>query len=172
MSSEPFAITPSEFAASDLFERTFSEGMGLVKETAAYLEGEGREEARELPRDAALAYAGESMRLTTTLMQIASWLLVHRAVRSGEMTDADARADRYRLEDERRSSIEGVEAVSLPERLTDLLSRAERLHARVARLDARMALVVEGDRDGPAPDPVGAQFEALAAAFGTPAPRD
>ena len=70
-----------DFARSELFERTFREGMELVEETAAYLDGDGRQDSRLLSRAAALSYAGESMKLTTRLMQIASWLLVQRAVR-------------------------------------------------------------------------------------------
>src|SRR5262245_58194103 len=64
-------------AASQAFTALFREGMALVEETAAYLDGDGRQEAKALPRSAALAYATESMRLTTRLMQLASWLLLH-----------------------------------------------------------------------------------------------
>ena len=60
-----------DFAASELFDRTFQEGMELVEETAAYLDGAGRHESKRLSRSAALAYASESMRLTTRLMQLA-----------------------------------------------------------------------------------------------------
>jgi regulator of CtrA degradation len=74
-----------DFARSEVFERTFREGMALVEETAAYLDGPGRAVAKRLSRLGALAYAGESMRLTTRLMQVASWLLVQRAARDGEM---------------------------------------------------------------------------------------
>ena len=81
----------ASFANSDMFDRMFREGMDLVEETAAYLDGEGRGESKKLERVSALAYASESMRLTTRLMQSASWLLVQRAVREGEMT---AREDR------------------------------------------------------------------------------
>jgi len=66
----------SGFARSELFDRTFQEGMDLVEETAAYLDGAGRQDSKLLSRSAALAYAAESMRLTTRLMQVASWLLV------------------------------------------------------------------------------------------------
>ena len=82
--SEARAGQVRDFARSELFARTFSEGMELVEETAAYLDGEGRREAKLLSRAAALAYASESMGLTTRLMQIASWLLVQRAVREGD----------------------------------------------------------------------------------------
>src|SRR6201996_2811252 len=86
-----------DFASSELFDRTFQEGMELVEETAAYLDGAGRQDSKLLSRTAALAYAGESMRLTTRLMQVASWLLVQRAVREGDMPPAEACQDRYRL---------------------------------------------------------------------------
>jgi len=86
-----------DFAASELFDRTFQEGMELVEETAAYLDGSGRQDSKLLSRSAALAYAGESMRLTTRLMQVASWLLVQRAVREGDMAATEACQERYRI---------------------------------------------------------------------------
>jgi len=83
-----------EFARSEVFARTFKEGMALVEEAAAYLAGPGRTVSKRLPRAAALAYAGESMRLTTRLMQVASWLLVQRAMRDGEIPVAEAASDK------------------------------------------------------------------------------
>ena len=47
------------------------------------MRGAGREQAKALERNDSLAYAAESMRLTTRLMQIASWLLLRRAVAEG-----------------------------------------------------------------------------------------
>ena len=83
-------------AASGNFKALFRDGMALVEETAAYLDGDGRDEAKRLPRMTALSYASESMRLTTRLMQIASWLLLQRAVNEGEMTQAEASSDKRR----------------------------------------------------------------------------
>ncbi len=70
----------SRFTASEQFDKVFREGMGLVEETANYLDGPGRADARTLDRNGAVAYATESMRLTTRLMQLASWLLLQRAI--------------------------------------------------------------------------------------------
>jgi len=83
-----------EFTRSELFARTFREGMDLVEETAAYLDGPGRADSKKLPRDHALTYASQSMRLTTRLMQVASWLLVQRALKENEMTGAEAREEK------------------------------------------------------------------------------
>src|SRR6266576_2682495 len=90
-------MTRQSSTGSALFEKTFDEGMALVEETARYLDGRGRDESRGLPRKAAMLYAGESMRVTTRLMQAASWLLVQRAVHDGDMEADAAASDRYRL---------------------------------------------------------------------------
>ncbi|MCF8470134.1 MAG: DUF1465 family protein [Parvibaculum sp.] len=132
-------VTLPEFMASGLFQRTYNEGMSLVEETSAYLDGPGREAARGLPRQASLAYAGESMRLTTRLMQVASWLLVRKAVHEGEITSEEANAEKYRLatrEIARQPRFDGADA--LPQRLLELIERSERLYQRVERLDIRL----------------------------------
>ncbi|MBS0333485.1 MAG: DUF1465 family protein [Proteobacteria bacterium] len=152
-----------DFARSELFQRTFQEGMDLVEETATYLDGAGRQASKLLSRTAALAYAAESMRLTTRLMQVASWLLVQRAVREGDMAPDAACEDRYRLaaSDVCRNSGEGA---GLPTELNALLDRSERLYERVRHLDRRM--YVEGETDE-APHPVLSQHDRLKSAFGS-----
>src|ERR1700693_2867073 len=79
-------------ANSQGFADVFWDGMALVEETATYLDGPGRKESKKLERMAALAYATESMRLTTRLMQLASWLLPHRAVRPRQRREHEAPA--------------------------------------------------------------------------------
>jgi regulator of CtrA degradation len=124
------------FADSELFERAFAEGMQLVEETAAYLDGPGRQESKALPKAIALAYAGESMRLTTRLMQAASWLLVHRAVREREMNPSEAAQEKYRIASRTLCEGEPFEGLTdLPVRLQDLLLRSQRLYQRVRRFD-------------------------------------
>ena len=152
-----------DFAGSELFDHTFREGMELVEETAGYLDGAGRQESKRLDRASALEYAGESMRLTTRLMQVASWLLVQRAVREGEMEAQLACDARYRLSQDSVLGARGVGA-ELPVGLIDLLGRSERLYDRVLHLDRRMYL--EGDEAEDHSHPVLAQHEMLLAAFG------
>ena len=156
------ALTQQSFITSALFERTFDEGMALVEETARNLDGRGREEARALPRKASMLYAGESMRVTTRLMQAASWLLVQRAVRDGDMESDRAAEDRYRLGS--REICLGVCAEStemLPVALRDLLTRSDNLYRRIARLDD----VLFRSGDAPVAGARG-QINRLAAAFG------
>ena len=149
-----------DFARSELFERTFQEGMDLVEETAAYLDGDGRRESRLLSRASALAYAGESMKLTTRLMQIASWLLVQRAVREGDMAPEAACDARYRLT-ERKVETEPTHP-EIPIALVEYLVRTEKLHDRVLYLDRRLYLDAPAELDA---NPVLSQMGLLEAAF-------
>ena len=126
------------FVRSELFRRAFTGGMAMVEETASYLDGPGREDSRGLPRRAALAYAGESMRLTTRLMQVASWLLVQRAVRDGEIQIRDAADEKYRLSARRRAEAPFAAAEDLPAELKALIRQSESLFDRVRRLDETM----------------------------------
>ena len=129
----------AEFMSSGVFQRTYNEGMQLVEETSAYLDGPGREAARNLSRDASLAYAGESMRLTTRLMQVAAWLLVRKAVAEGEMSEEEARSEKYRLSaKEIARSARMVGSAALPTRMLELIGQSERLYERVSRLDGEM----------------------------------
>lgn len=151
-----------DFARSELFERTFQEGMDLVEETAAYLDGGGRQDSKLLSRSTALAYASESMRLTTRLMQVASWLLVQRAVREGEIAPDAACEDRYRLAAEDVSLADCVQPQDLPAGLLTLLDRSSRLYERVRHLDRRMYVDAE---QVAMPHPVFEQHDRLRTAF-------
>ncbi|HET7490869.1 MAG TPA: DUF1465 family protein [Bradyrhizobium sp.] len=121
---------------SAAFGNLFREGMDLVEETAAYLDGAGRKEAKALDRSASLTYATESMRLTTRLMQLASWLLLHRAVKEGEMTLIQANREKTKVKLSAADPGPSETIDKLPSRLQDLIARSMSLQARVRRLDA------------------------------------
>ncbi len=151
-----------EFARSEMFERTFRAGMALVEETAAYLDGPGRAASKRLARHAALAYAGESMRLTTRLMQVASWLLVQRALREGDMTFLEAQDEKYRFNGRDFANAEPFSGSEhLPEALLELAARCAQLYERVRRLDE----TIYAGADAAAENAVGAQLARLRSAF-------
>jgi regulator of CtrA degradation len=154
----------SKFTASEQFEKVFKEGMGLVEETANYLDGSGRQDARLLDRHGAVAYATESMRLTTRLMQLASWLLLQRAIGAGELSNDEARREKQRIslvDIGRGNPLTGAE--QLPAALLELVERSLKLHARVQKLDAM--LNVQEKAEKPATSPIVAQLDRLASAF-------
>jgi regulator of CtrA degradation len=155
----------ARFTGSEQFEKVFKEGMGLVEETANYLDVEGRADSKLLDRSTAIAYATESMRLTTRLMQMASWLLLQRAITAGEMSSDEAFKEKHRIslsDIGRGSPIPGGE--SLPEGLVNLVDRSLRLLERIRTLD----LMITKDAPSQAEEnSVASQLNQLARAFGT-----
>lgn len=157
-----------QFTRSELFARTFREGMDMVEETAAYLDGPGREDSKRLQRDDALTYASQSMRLTTRLMQVASWLLVQRALKEGDMSLAEARAEKYRLvaEEPTEEALSFValaqDANGLPSRLLDLSARSRSIYERIMRLDRSLYGTIAAQTGNTVAD----QINRLETAFG------
>ncbi|WP_213773480.1 DUF1465 family protein [Bradyrhizobium sp. dw_78] len=125
-------------ANSAAFGALFREGMDLVEETAAYLDGAGRTEAKALDRAVGLTYATESMRLTTRLMQLASWLLLHRAVKEGEMTLTQANREKTKVKLSAADPGAADMIEKLPQQLQDLIARSMALQTKVRRLDGTM----------------------------------
>lgn len=152
------------FVKSDAFMLLFREGMALVEQTANYLDSEGRADSAALPRPAALNYATESMRLTTRLMQIASWLLVQRAVAEGEMTVEQAQAENGKMRvGEAMVGLAPEEAEALPQGLRDLMAHSLRLQDRIRHLEKLMS---GADRPVEPANPVQDQLASLQARLG------
>jgi regulator of CtrA degradation len=151
----------TKFTASEQFEKVFKEGMSLVEETANYLDGPGRIDARVLDRHGAIAYATESMRLTTRLMQLASWLLLQRAIGAGELSVEDARKENHRIslaDIGRGHDLAGSE--SLPDALKALVERSIALHGRILKLDSM--ITIQASANPQVASPVNDQIDRLA----------
>ena len=148
---------------SAAFGLLFREGMDLVEETAAYLDGAGRLEAKALDRSVSLTYATESMRLTTRLMQLASWLLLHRAVKEGEMTLSQASREKTKVKLSAADPSPDDMLLKLPQQLQDLIARSMTLQAKVRRIDVTIHAPVSDQ--APIGNPLVPQMNRLKAAF-------
>ncbi|MBN9042840.1 MAG: AraC family transcriptional regulator [Rhizobiales bacterium 62-47] len=148
---------------SAAFSALFRDGMDLVEETAAYLDGVGRSEAKALERSVSLTYATESMRLTTRLMQLASWLLLHRAVKEGEMTLVQANREKTKVKLTAADPGTADMIAKLPQQLQDLIARSMALQSKVRRLDATIHAPVADQN--PVGNPLMPQLNRLREAF-------
>jgi regulator of CtrA degradation len=155
-------------ANSQAFANLFRDGMALVEQTATYLDGPGRQQSKKLDRAAALAYATESMRLTTRLMQLASWLLLHRAVKEGEMSLAQANKEKTKVKLSAADTHDPHNMELLPQTLRTLIEQSQKLQNKVRRLDSTIHNRVPADHV-PAMNPVERQLGLLKAAFGVDA---
>lgn len=153
------------FQASEQFDRVFSEGMALVERSAAYLDGEGRRESKGLPGQVTVLYATESMRLTTRLLELASWLLIRRALKEGEITPQEAEAKRARVKLQTLGRPAHTKGFSdLPQGLRDLIDASFMLHDRIVQLDRAMLPSTDHAAELPV-NPVATQLDTLERAF-------
>jgi regulator of CtrA degradation len=153
------------FTQSPQFDGVFHEGMALVERAASYLDGEGRHEVRQLSQPITTAYATESMRLTTRLLEVASWLLVQRALKNGEISREEAESRRRKVKlrpSGRPSHINHFD--QLPVTLQEMIVESFAISDRILRIDRAlqsgdnaMAVVTT--------NPVGAQLSTLRSAF-------
>ena len=153
-----------KYAGSEQFKALFREGMALVETTATYLDGEGRQASKDLNSKASLAYATESMRLTTRLMQLASWLLIRRAVNDGEMTAEQACEEKNKVKLQsigKTNQCNGFE--ELPEKLKHLIEESFRLYDRILKLD--LLIHDSESSEKKAEHPLTSQLEMLRSAF-------
>lgn len=159
------------FQSSEQFDLIFKEGMALVERTAAYLDGPGRKEAKGLAGGVGVLYATESMRLTTRLLDLASWLLIRRALKEGEITEEEAQKKRQRVKLQafgRPAHVKGFG--DLPRGLGNLIEESFALHDRILQLDRAMSVGREREE---APErtanPVAQQLGMLERAFASKA---
>jgi regulator of CtrA degradation len=104
------------------------------------------------------------MRLTTRLMQIASWLLLQRAVNEGELTSDQAKSEKTKVKLSAYDAPHEDTLSVLPFRLRALIDQSRYLHERVVRLDA--LLYEKAAKADEAGNPVERQLGLLKAAFG------
>jgi regulator of CtrA degradation len=103
------------------------------------------------------------MRLTTRLMQLASWLLLQRAVNEGDIGLDQANHERSKVKlGGVSSATEGPGWDGLPARLKDLIRRSLNLQDRVKRLDGAL----KSPEPTMAENPVAHELGRIAEAFG------
>jgi regulator of CtrA degradation len=124
-----------KYIASPQFARLYREGMDLVEQTAEYLDRAGRLESKRLAPQVSIAYTSESIKLTTRLTQLASWLLVRRAIAMGEITASEAHTHRHKVTLAAQSGTRSDCFENLPEAFRKLIGESHRLYGRILRLD-------------------------------------
>jgi len=116
-----------------LVDSLYVEAMVLADEARSYFDVQAEEDRALLEPGIRVHFACESLRVTTRLMHIISWLLTQRAVAAGELSASEARHPDRRLGEAPQS--EARLAQCFPEAARTLIQASEELYARVRRLD-------------------------------------
>ena len=127
-SSEPEArITPR------LIDSFYTEAMLLADEARYYFDEAGQADREQLDPFTRVAFACESLKVTTRIMHIVAWLLTQRAIDSGEIHFAEGRRPERRLGQAHESDPQSI--ARLPATAQRLIGASSDLYARVKRLD-------------------------------------
>jgi regulator of CtrA degradation len=147
----------------DLIEALYIEAMVLADEARAYFE-----QTSNLPNHpdmvgmrpmVRVGFSCESLKTTTRLMQIISWLLFQRAIHAGELDAQQAAARANNLGDGIASDADICK--TLPDTARLIIAASEQLYARVARLQRHQ----DRPRTAPPASPVHAMQQQLETAF-------
>ena len=151
-------------AFDNAFSRLYDEGMSLIEKTAAYIDGDGKIASRNLSGEASSLYAAEAMRMSTRLMQVASWLLLFRAAREKEMTKEQIAQEKAKVCLNTPSLIdENPNWKELPEEFKHLVELSLRIEERVRHMDRDVESALNHDES--ALNPVNKQIDMIKAAF-------
>ena len=121
------------------FDKLYNEGMNLVEETASYLDDEGRELSNQFEENIYQFYSHHALQLTSQLMHLASWLLLHRAKRDQEMTSQEVVAERKNIEiNLNQWDLKDTNWEEVPIEFLSLIYRTQQLQKRLNKLDDEM----------------------------------
>jgi regulator of CtrA degradation len=128
----------SSLLKSTMFDALFRDAMRLVEDTTAYLDGEGREDSIRLSQGLAMGYATESMRLTTRLLNVTSWVLLVRALRKNEITELEFKRSKGRVLLWTGQKRDAAPVEGLPQKLLEFIAGCKAISDRVVRFDAML----------------------------------
>lgn len=143
--------------AARLVDSLYTEAMVLADEARAYFDEHGRADRDSLPPMDRVAFACESLKVTTRLMHIIAWLLTRRAVDAGEIPAIAARSPGRKL-GQAAETDPGV-AATMPPAAQSLIESSIDLYDRVGRLDRDL------DSPGAATSPARSLMSRLERAF-------
>lgn len=112
------------------------EAQELLNATHDYVKWQAPLDVQRMDSEQTFKVSSEAMRVTVRLTQIIAWLLLQKAVLTGEMTREALLGEDYRVLRGRQCLEKGAEGdQELPTRLRDLLKESRELYIRVLRLD-------------------------------------
>lgn len=126
-----FAHARAKRDVGDLFESVFRACMLLVEETASYLDKEGRRASQHLDVRLRVRYTACSMQLTTTLLDMASRVLIWRTYLNGDISAKEALTKFARVQ---ATPLPTHDLDGLPVEFVSLLHKARVLHGRISPL--------------------------------------
>ena len=121
-----------------LVDSLYVEAMIMADEARAYFDAQGDADRESLSLTGKVAFACESLKVTTRLMHVIAWLLTQRGWFRGEISREALDDPKYHLGEAAASDSELLAA--FPFLARELMMGSQELYERVARLQGRMGI--------------------------------
>lgn len=122
-----------------LINPLYTEALALADEARSYFTRMGQDERLNLEPMERVLFSCESLKVTTRLMHVISWLLVGKAVAAGEMTPEEACVPERRLGFvENSDETQEPRLTLLPAQALSLIRRSRDLYGRVSHIEASL----------------------------------
>ena len=130
-------------------QRAYDDTYALLVSMRDYVSGPSSTDSQVLEPTDRLRLTHELSRVTRMLTEVMAWLMVHKAVAAGELSESEAAsAPAARLEftiNEENDDLEGLGRLPLTAR--SLIDRARRIAALVRQLDDSLTAPAKADSD-------------------------
>lgn len=129
-------VAPVRQIDEQIIDGLYIEAVVLADEARAYFDFQGKANRTELDRYEKLDFACESLKISTRIMHSIAWLLVQRAVLSGELPESARLEDKFQLGDAQHT--DPLVRAKLSPEMEGLILISEDLYNRVARLEGQL----------------------------------
>jgi regulator of CtrA degradation len=152
-------------SSPQIVERLYEEAVSLADQARAYFGTHAKEDRRQLDPIDRLTYTSESLRISTRLMHVISWLMVRKSVAAGEITEKEALKPKHRLGDRELCKTSNIRDLRrLPPMVSSLSLRSQAIFARAMHMEDHVLQRAEvGEED--LANPVGAMMQRLHASI-------
>lgn len=119
--------------AARLIDGLYVEAMVLADEARSYFDRGGLDDREMLSPADRVAFSCESLKVTTRLMHVVSWLLLRRAADAGELRMSELGHASHRLGDAAETDDSAM--AMMPDRAKVIIDASRDLYLRIKRLD-------------------------------------
>ncbi|HEY1124518.1 MAG TPA: DUF1465 family protein [Sphingobium sp.] len=129
-------VAPIRQIDEQIIDGLYIEAVVLADEARAYFDFQGRTNRTERDGHERLDFACESLKISTRIMHSIAWLLVQRAVLSGELPESARLEDKFQLG--AAQDTDPLVRAKLSPEMEGLILISEDLYNRVARLEGQL----------------------------------
>lgn len=147
-----------------MVDQLYNQAIAMADESRTYFAQHSKTDRHELGAIDRVLYTAESLRISTRLMHVISWVMIRKAVANGEITAEEALSSRHQLDDlELCRGSDPRDLRRMPRAVVILSHQSLTIYQRALRLQDQLLRRAENAEasDAPTASPVAAMLRDL-----------